>query len=119
MKTILLVEDNESIAALIYDILLDEGYAPVLALTCHEALMCLQTMQPDLIICDLMLPDGTSESLGYFVRAQEALCNVPIVLMSAGERPVCSQQHWYTTYVSKPFTIEFLSQTVKRLVERA
>ena len=54
---ILLVEDDQMIAALLQDALLQEGYAVEHVHAATEALACCKESHYDLFILDLTLPD--------------------------------------------------------------
>jgi DNA-binding response OmpR family regulator len=114
MKTILVVEDNLGIAAFLRDVLSDEGYAVQAAFSCREAMTRLQMSRPALILCDLMLPDGSGETIGRYVEGWPVA--PPLVLMSAGEAPFTTAQSWYRAYLPKPFEIVHLLDVVETLI---
>src|SRR5579859_3990439 len=62
MPTILIAEDEQSVATLLRDILEDEGYAVLLAYNGQEALEMLKTSRPALVMTDVMMPlvDGVT-----------------------------------------------------------
>lgn len=81
MKTILVVEDDESQRLLYHDELTESGYAVMLAANGKEALNQLDAVKPDLIILDIVMPvmDGM-EALGKIIRKYR---DVPIILNTA------------------------------------
>jgi two-component system response regulator (stage 0 sporulation protein F) len=81
MKTILVVEDDESQRLLYHDELTESGYAVMLAANGKEALNQLDAVKPDLIILDIVMPvmDGM-EALGKIIRRYR---DVPIILNTA------------------------------------
>jgi len=115
MKTILLVEDNAGIVELMCDVLTEEGYSLVIAYTCREAFAQLEIMDPDLIICDLMLTDGSSEGLGRYARSHPRLRQVPILLISAIRPTDIPAATWYTNYLAKPFDLTDLLERIECL----
>lgn len=114
MKTILVVEDNLGIAAFLRDVLVDEGYAVQAAFNCREAMTRLQMEKPQLILCDMMLPDGSGETIGRYVEGWPAA--PPLILMSAGDSPFPAAQSWFRTYLPKPFEIVQLLDAVEGLI---
>lgn len=119
MKTILLVEDDAGIVGLMQDVLIEEGYRLVTAFSCQEALLQLETLQPDLIICDLLLSDGSSAEVRRYARTPARLQQVPMLLMSAIRPAEAANDIWYTDYLAKPFDLVDLIARVERLTDAA
>jgi DNA-binding response OmpR family regulator len=63
MNSITVVEDNPELARLLTRILSDAGYSVTVAGTFAGALAAIRTVDPDLIILDLILPDGRGEDV--------------------------------------------------------
>ena len=63
MFKILIVEDEVSINDILTTSLKREGYDAMSAFTVREALILFQWFKPDLVLLDLMLPDGKGEDL--------------------------------------------------------
>jgi two-component system, OmpR family, response regulator len=78
---ILLVEDNLRLQELIEQALLDAGYRVDLATTVAELLAAAASVQYDLLIVDLMLPDGDGLDAIRTLRARRS--SVPILIMTA------------------------------------
>ena len=85
-RTILLVEDEESITTPLAEALEREGFATEIARTAADALELGRRVRPDLVLLDLMLPDGS----GFDVcRELRAASPVPIIILSArGEEEI-------------------------------
>jgi two-component system response regulator (stage 0 sporulation protein F) len=81
VKTIWVVEDDESQRLLCHDELTESGYAVMLAANGKEALKQLDAAKPDLVILDIVMPvmDGM-ETLGKIIREYR---DVPIILNTA------------------------------------
>ncbi len=81
MKTILLVEDDESQRLLYRDELAEAGYEVILAANGREALKQLDVAEPDLVVLDIVMPvmDGM-ETLGRIIREHR---DIPIILNTA------------------------------------
>ena len=60
---VLLVEDHEDTLEMLSSLVQSCSHNPILATTCAEALRLLDSMQPDVLVCDLSLPDGDGLSL--------------------------------------------------------
>ena len=112
MKRILVVDDEPFIQQLLRDILEDEGYAVLLASGGRRMLELLKTEVPDLILLDVMMPDGNGREALLLMQAQPQLRDIPVVVMSAG-----LSQHEMTiesaAFLGKPFELEHLLQLIE------
>jgi len=88
MKRILVVDDELPIQQLIVALLRDEGYDVRFAGSGRGALTALETEQPDLVLLDLMLPDGDGWEVLHTMQAQPRLQAIPVVVMSVGVGPL-------------------------------
>ena len=67
---VLLVEDEASIAEPFSHALEREGFLPTLAGSLAEARRALEDVKPDIVLLDLMLPDGDGRELARELRAR-------------------------------------------------
>jgi DNA-binding response OmpR family regulator len=77
---ILLVEDEASISEPFAKALTREGFAPEVVRTAAEALDRARETEPDLVLLDLMLPDGDGRDVARALRAES---DVPIIMVTA------------------------------------
>jgi two-component system, OmpR family, response regulator RegX3 len=102
---VLLVEDEPSISGPFSSALGREGFDPVVCATLAEARSWLAAETPDLVLLDLMLPDGDGRDLARSLRA--AGSEVPIIILTARgtelER-VVGLELGADDYVVKPFS---------------
>jgi len=117
MATILVVEDEYAIAELLRDMLQEEGYAVVLASNGSQALEQLAETRPDLILSDVMMPGMDGRALTRALRTDPHYRSIPIVLMSAGRAPDQGIDG-YDAYISKPFNLYMVLDTVTELLGR-
>ena len=100
----LFVEDEESISGPFSSALTREGFDPVVAGSLAEARAELARGLPDLVLLDLMLPDGDGRDLARELRAAS---EVPIIMLTARgtelER-VVGLELGADDYVVKPFS---------------
>ena len=100
----LFVEDEESISGPFSSALTREGFDPVVAASLAEARDQLSRGLPDLVLLDLMLPDGDGRDLARELRAAS---EVPIIMLTARgtelER-VVGLELGADDYVVKPFS---------------
>jgi len=102
-RTILLVEDEVSITEPLAEALRSEGFETQVAGTVAEALE-LARREPDLVLLDLMLPDGSGFDVCRELRKRS---QVPIIMLTArGEEAdrVVGLELGADDYVVKPFS---------------
>lgn len=104
MKTILVVDDEPDILELLVEILGHEGHMTVAAGDGLAALKRLMGAGIDLVITDLMMPRQDGMELIQAMRDHPRLRDVPVILMSAAERPDVDRLG-SCVFLSKPFDL--------------
>jgi two-component system KDP operon response regulator KdpE len=102
--SVLVVEDEPQVARAMQAILESEGYRVEVSGTVREARERLSFRAPDVVLLDLMLPDGDGGEVLGFVREQHP--GLPVVVVSAiGDeaRKVAALDAGADDYVTKPF----------------
>ncbi len=103
-RTVLLVEDEPSITEPLAESLGREGFDTKIAGTVSEALQLASEIDPDLVLLDVMLPDGS----GFDVcRELRRTSQVPIIMLTArGEEAdrIVGLELGADDYVVKPFS---------------
>lgn len=115
MKTILVVEDDESVREMVQSVLEDESYRVVTASNGRQGLASVALVHIDLIVCDIMMPTLDGRKMCHIIRANPRYETIPIILMSAANEKI-KRQFPYATFLSKPFTINNLLDNVTRLL---
>ena len=116
---ILLVEDERSIAEPFAKILRREGFDPVLAATAADALTLAREAQPDLVLLDLMLPDGDGRDVCRAIRAESA---VPVIMVTARGTEmdrVVGLELGADDYVVKPFSAAEVVARIRAVLRRS
>jgi two-component system, OmpR family, response regulator RegX3 len=117
-RTVLLVEDEESITAPLSEALSREGFEPVVAGTAAEALELAASRSPDLVLLDLMLPDGSGLDVCRELRSRSS---VPIIMVTArGEEMdrVVGLEVGADDYVVKPFSAREVIARIRAVLRR-
>jgi two-component system response regulator RegX3 len=118
-RTILLVEDQRSIIEPLAAALDREGFDTELAGTVAEALEKAAQVEPDLVLLDLMLPDGS----GYEVtRELRSRSSVPIVMLTArGDESdrIVGLELGADDYIVKPFSAREVAARIRAVLRRA
>ncbi|MDD9727562.1 response regulator [Roseovarius sp. SK2] len=115
--TILCVEDERHLRQDIVEELVAAGYKAIGAANGREALTILETVRPDLILCDISMPgiDGYGV-LRYFREIRQDLANVPFVFLTAlGGRDaiIDGKRMGADDYLVKPIDYDLMLATVE------
>ena len=117
-RTVLMVEDETSITEPLSEALQREGFATEVARTAAEALQVAARTQPDLVLLDVMLPDGS----GYDVcRSLRAESEVPIIMLTArGEETdrIVGLELGADDYIVKPFSAREVAARIRAVLRR-
>ncbi|MBQ4076595.1 MAG: response regulator transcription factor [Mailhella sp.] len=119
---ILVVEDDEDIRELVAFSLEDEGYRVEQAADGLKGLELAESLRPDLIILDLMLPgrDGLSVCRELNKKAADAMPSPILMLTARGEEMdrIVGFEYGADDYVVKPFNIRELMLRVRAILRR-
>lgn len=119
---ILVVEDERDIAALLAYHLTKEGYRVRTVGSGAEALDQVRAERPDLLVLDLMLPEGSGYEVLEDVRRQPALEDVPVVVLTARREEadrIRGLELGADDYVTKPFNPQELVLRIGAVLRRA
>jgi two-component system, OmpR family, response regulator RegX3 len=113
-----MVEDETSITEPLSEALEREGFATEVARTAREALQVAERSQPDLVLLDVMLPDGS----GYDVcRSLRERSEVPIIMLTArGEETdrIVGLEMGADDYIVKPFSAREVAARIRAVLRR-
>ncbi len=113
------VEDELSITEPLAEALDREGFATRVAGTVADAISAAEDELPDLVLLDVMLPDGS----GYDVaRSLRELSNVPIIMLTArGEETdrIVGLELGADDYIVKPFSAREVAARIRAVLRRA
>lgn len=116
---ILVIEDDPSILDLMTYVLAEEGYFVVSVLWPQQGLQNVLVMQPQLVICDLMLGGMlTGPLIVLTIRATPGLETVPILICSAlRSREVKALMPRDIGWLVKPFMMDELVTRVQQMLQ--
>jgi len=112
--SILVVEENSDLQLLFKLLLESEGYEVTIAHNGREALTFLESMQPELILMDIMMPGVNGLEISHRIKQKDQ--SLPIILISAIDR-LQEQQLNYSKandILYKPFNLDDLVNKVKQ-----
>jgi len=117
---VLLIDDDPGVSEVVGLLLEREGYDVQRAGSVKEARTSVQAAEPDLVITDLKLPDGTGLEVIAAVRARRP--RLPIIMItsySSIESAIAALRGGAVDYVIKPFNNdEFLRAVGRALTQR-
>jgi two-component system phosphate regulon response regulator PhoB len=113
----MIVDDEIEMSRLLKMLLELEGFSVETAPTGEGALAKLAVQTPHILMVDYHLHDMSGEELIRKLRAQEALANVPIVVVSGRDVEHEVLKTGATEFMLKPFEPDDLIATLKRLTD--
>ena|SRR5438552_416429 len=119
---ILIIEDERALTDVLAYNLQREGYETTVANDGKEGLRKAQTLLPDLVLLDLMLPNANGLEICRELRAGERTRHIPIVMLTAKAEEtdqVVGFSMGADDYVTKPFSVKVLLQRIKALQRRS
>ena len=116
---LLIVDDEASLRDFLSIMFEEEGWRVEAAATLAEARAILQKNEPEVVLCDLMVPDGSGIDLLKDIKAQNAsIAVVMITAHTSTKSAVEALKAGAFDYIAKPFDIEELKIIVRNAVER-
>lgn len=120
MKTILAVDDEPDILALIEKVLKREGFEVLTASNGAKAISLIKAGKNiDLILLDVMMPNIDGFEVSQWVRGSENEKRIPVVFVTAKDDAQSMKEGFRaggTVYLTKPFTTTQLVKTVTSII---
>jgi CheY-like chemotaxis protein len=118
---ILIVEDDPILRALLKDYLEEEKgtYQVLVAPSAKSAFDQLETVRPDLVILDLVLPDRSGYEIAEQIRRDPRTAEVPVLAVSARLQPshrAQAEEAGATAFLGKPVTKRDLMRQLRVLL---
>jgi signal transduction histidine kinase/DNA-binding response OmpR family regulator len=120
--TVLVVEDNPDLRSYISRLLGADGWAVHAVADAEAALQQAQSLRPDIVLSDIMLPGRTGLDLLRTIRAADDLHRLPVILLTAragAESTVEGFSSGADDYIVKPFDRNELLARIRIHVELA
>jgi len=116
---LLIVDDEVSLRDFLGIVFEGEGWDVEAAPTLAEARALIARREPDVVLCDLMLPDGSGIDLLHDLKAQNpSIAFIMITAHTSTKTAVEALKAGALDYIAKPFDIEELKIIVRKAVER-
>lgn len=118
---ILLIEDETQIRENVQELLTLYGYQVDTATNGREGISQALLQHPDLILCDIMMPEANGYQVLDAVRGNRTLANIPFIFLTAKTEPADIRKGMVNgadDYLTKPFTVQNLLDTITARLER-
>lgn len=119
MKKILIIEDNDEIRENTAELLELHNYDVFTAGEGASGFELAKKHEPDLILCDIMMPETDGRKFLKLAKNDELVSEIPLVFFSAGTTSPEVQRSLVKAangFLKKPFTEEELLKTVKKIL---
>ena len=120
MKTIAYIEDDPDMIDLVSIILQKHGYQVAGFTESREIMPRLESIKPELIMLDLMMPHVDGIEVYKEIKSREGMGDIPVVIISAMKRAVEEIEREGKMKVEaclvKPFTIGELLETITNIL---
>ncbi len=119
-RYVLVVDDDGDIRSLLTDLLSGDGYRAKAVASSAEALAEVEKERPDLVMMDVKLPD--QDGISVLKQLKKEHVDLEVIVMTAfggSSTAIKAMEQGAYDYVTKPFDIDDLLATLKRVFEHA
>ena len=120
LQRILVIDDEKSIREFLTILLEQEEYEVITAASVGDGIDRLTNDRPDLVMCDLKLPDGTG--LEVLRHARDQKLGTPFIIITAHTTPhhaLEALRAGAAEYLSKPFNVDDLKVILTKLLSQS
>jgi len=121
MPKVLVVDDSLSVRKVVEKALEGRGLEVLSAASGSEAIEVLERDRPDVVICDVILPDKDGYQICQYVRSHAAIGTTPVLLISGidnGTVQARAAEVRSDEVLFKPFGVDDLLRKIDRLLSR-
>jgi len=119
MTKIMIVEDDVQASTFLAELLMAEGYHPIVVNESSRAMDLANATFPDAFLLDLMMPEPDGFKLCRMLRSNPKFVATPIIIVTAlddMDSRIVAFGAGANDYIVKPFHIEALTSKVKALL---
>lgn len=122
--TVMLLDDDNSFLRIIKDVLSESGFNCITANSGEEGLKVLDSISPDIVICDIDFVKPQMNGFTFYerFRAIDRFIDVPFIFMSGLDQDIvvkAGKQMGVDDYLTKPFDAEMLIATIEGKLKRS
>jgi DNA-binding NtrC family response regulator len=118
--TLLIVDDEQSLLDFLALLFRDEGFEIQTASSMERARRLLKETPPDLVLCDILMPDGNGLDLLSEIKTNPKA--PPVIMMTAytsSRSAIDAMRLGAYDYISKPFDVDELKVLAQKALEKA
>lgn len=118
--TILVVDDNRTNLQIIKDVLEEEQYFLLMAISGEAAMKFLDRRKPDLVLLDLMMPGMSGQETFQAIREKPGMEDIPVIFLTANqdvEVEVECLNMGASDFITKPIVPEILKRRIRNTLE--
>ncbi|MEM6500727.1 MAG: response regulator [Cyanobacteria bacterium P01_C01_bin.89] len=120
MSKVLVVDDSPTMRKMIAALLQQHGMAVAVAQDGREAQNQFASVQPDLVITDIVMPNMNGYEFCRWLKSDSARKHIPVVLCTSKAEEF--DRYWgmkqgADAYIAKPFQPDELIDTVRQLLQ--
>jgi two-component system, OmpR family, phosphate regulon response regulator PhoB len=119
MARILIADDDELIAELASEVLIDAGHACGWVTSAEDAWACIQRKRPDVLLLDHSMPGESGLSLLRRVRQSAQFYDLPVIMFTAMNGAEDEAQAIYAgaqDFIRKPFDPALMMRRVEQII---
>jgi DNA-binding response OmpR family regulator len=121
MAKVMIVEDDVQASTFLAEVLMAEGYLPIVVNMSAKAVSMANATLPDAFLLDLMMPEPDGFKLCRMLRSNPNFIATPIVIVTAlddTDSRIVAFGAGASDYIVKPFHIDVLTSKLKTLLEK-
>ena len=117
--SVLIVEDDKNIAELLQLYLQKEGYAVSIANDGGQGLSSFRTLQPDIVLLDVMMPVMDGWAVCRAIRAESKTPIIMLTAKSETDDKVSGLKSGADDYITKPFEMKEVLARIEAVMRRS
>ena len=120
MRKILVIEDESDLRANVSRFLKAEGYEVHVAADGTAGVEAALAQMPDLIVCDITMPEMDGFGVLFSLRANVTTSKIPFIFLTASTRTYDRQwgvELGANDYITKPFKLEDLLAAIRKRLD--
>lgn len=117
---VLVVDDSQTIVAVLRRMLQQNGYLVLEALDAEKGIEVALAERPDLVFLDIVLPGMSGFQALRYLRREASTCAIPIIMMSGNEQATeqfYAQRIGADDFMKKPFSRAEVFARIERLLD--
>lgn len=118
-KKILIIDDSKTSLLLFESVFSGTGIDVFSEIDSNVAIQKIKSIQPDLIVLDLMMPDIDGFHLLEIIKKDQDICNIPVIILSAiheNNSIKKALQSGADKYIKKPMNVNEVLTAVNDLL---